>query len=296
MKIYLSNKNLTAAEVYKHSPTIYVHVPTSAALAKSPKSPPAAPLWAPINRSASFDAEAVVRCDGEEAGVVFIPPLGGGATFTPPGGGGKIPEPPAGLAFGFPGSVEERLTYANGVGGGRDRRTYVCNKKMDSGISKCKNLDKIEIVVDVPFLPYLGLQGDVTVVRKHPDGRSLRSRYVSHGDEGASTIAVASGPNVYIYKNMRPYFKFSLPSMEVNPLEHDLWMESVITSITTLKKSMAEVDSASCLVVGTESSDIYILDPEAFTILENVNIIQNTMNGTDFLLTSVTCLVTICTR
>ncbi|PSN55735.1 Bardet-Biedl syndrome 1 protein [Blattella germanica] len=80
------------------------------------------------------------------------------------------------------------------------------------------------------------------------------------------------GPNVYIYKNMRPYFKFSLPSMEVNPLEHDLWMESVITSITTLKKSMAEADSASCLVVGTESSDIYILDPEAFTILENMNL------------------------
>jgi hypothetical protein len=46
--------------------------------------------------------------------------------------------------------------------------------------------------------------------------------------------------------------------------------QSVITCITTLKKSMTEEDAASCLVVGTESSDIYILDPDAFTILESV--------------------------
>lgn len=33
---------------------------------------------------------------------------------------------------------------------------------------------------------------------------------------------------------------------------------------------MTEEDASSCLVVGTESSDIYILDPDAFTILESV--------------------------
>ncbi|KDR20997.1 Bardet-Biedl syndrome 1 protein homolog [Zootermopsis nevadensis] len=142
-------------------------------------------------------------------------------------------------------------------------------------------------------------------------------------------IAVASGPSIFVYKNMRPYFKFSLPSMNVNPLEQDLWLEvrnkhmeveifyellqnlrqelgfsnltsrsqqllmldhsnwrsfvdqykdiplkrqSVITCITTLKKSMTDEDAASCLVAGTENSDIYILDPDAFTILENMNL------------------------
>ncbi|XP_069683842.1 BBSome complex member BBS1 [Periplaneta americana] len=142
-------------------------------------------------------------------------------------------------------------------------------------------------------------------------------------------VAVASGSNIFVYKNMRPYFKFSLPSMDVNPLEQDLWLEvrkkemevevfyellqnlrqelgfsnmtsrsqqllmldhskwrsfvdqfkdipikkqSVITCITTLKKSMTEEDAASCLVVGTENSDMLILDPEAFTILENMNL------------------------
>jgi hypothetical protein len=33
---------------------------------------------------------------------------------------------------------------------------------------------------------------------------------------------------------------------------------------------MTDEDAASCLVVGTENSDIYILDPDAFTVLENV--------------------------
>ena len=32
-------------------------------------------------------------------------------------------------------------------------------------------------------------------------------------------IAVASGPFIYIYKNLRPYFKFSLPLGEVSLLE-----------------------------------------------------------------------------
>ena len=33
---------------------------------------------------------------------------------------------------------------------------------------------------------------------------------------------------------------------------------------------MADEDAISCLVIGTESNDIYILDPEAFTILSKV--------------------------
>lgn len=32
-------------------------------------------------------------------------------------------------------------------------------------------------------------------------------------------VAVASGPCVYIYKNLRPYFKFTLPGLDVNSLE-----------------------------------------------------------------------------
>lgn len=39
-------------------------------------------------------------------------------------------------------------------------------------------------------------------------------------------LAVASGPCVYLYKNLRPYFKFMLPSLPTNPLEVDLWNQA----------------------------------------------------------------------
>ncbi|XP_054880863.1 Bardet-Biedl syndrome 1 protein [Poeciliopsis prolifica] len=136
-------------------------------------------------------------------------------------------------------------------------------------------------------------------------------------------VAVASGPCIYVYKNLRPYFKFTLPSLDINPLEQDVWQQvregqidpvmlkemlesirkkadiplsvrsirflslesdevdefvqlykqqpirrqTVITCIGTLKKSTADEDGISCLVIGTENSDVFVLDPEAFTIL-----------------------------
>ena len=39
-------------------------------------------------------------------------------------------------------------------------------------------------------------------------------------------IAVASGPYVYVYKNLRPYFKFTLPSLDINPTEAQYWKQA----------------------------------------------------------------------
>ena len=36
-------------------------------------------------------------------------------------------------------------------------------------------------------------------------------------------VAVASGSHIYIYKNMRPYFKFTLPTLDIHPVEKELW-------------------------------------------------------------------------
>lgn len=46
--------------------------------------------------------------------------------------------------------------------------------------------------------------------------------------------------------------------------------QSIITCLSTLKKAHAEETSVSCLVVGTENRNIYVLDPEAFTVLATV--------------------------
>jgi len=39
------------------------------------------------------------------------------------------------------------------------------------------------------------------------------------------TLAVASGHQVFIYRYMRPYLKFTLPPIEVDPAEIDVWKE-----------------------------------------------------------------------
>ena len=153
--------------------------------------------------------------------------------------------------------------------------------------------------------------------------------YMDTNEPRTPAVAVASGPFIYVYKNLRPYFKFTLPPLEVNSVEQDLWSQvhddkidvkvlremleslqnegseglltvrslrfiqleedeleafanvhksaplkrqTVITCMTTMKKTMPDDDAISCLVVGTESRDIYILDPEAFTVLAKTSL------------------------
>ncbi|XP_067130781.1 Bardet-Biedl syndrome 1 protein [Centruroides vittatus] len=148
--------------------------------------------------------------------------------------------------------------------------------------------------------------------------------HMNTGDTKAPAIAVASGANIYVYKNMRPFYKFTLPTLEVSQAELDVWnqakddkldltnlkevlesirteigesnltarsqrflmldqdemeefahlhkqfplkRQTVVTCLNTMKKSMAEENAVSCLVLGTENKNIYILEPDAFTIL-----------------------------
>lgn len=36
-------------------------------------------------------------------------------------------------------------------------------------------------------------------------------------------LAVAAGSHIYIYRNLRPYYKFVLPNEDVNNEELDIW-------------------------------------------------------------------------
>ena len=47
--------------------------------------------------------------------------------------------------------------------------------------------------------------------------------YIDVQQPRTPSIAVAAGPSVYIYRNLRPYFKFTLPAMEISPQENDIW-------------------------------------------------------------------------
>ncbi|XP_074644382.1 BBSome complex member BBS1-like [Tubulanus polymorphus] len=151
--------------------------------------------------------------------------------------------------------------------------------------------------------------------------------YMDTNEPRTPAVAVASGPFIYVYKNLRPYFKFTLPTLEVNQVEQDVWnqakegeidvtilrdmldgmrcdgarlttrslkflqlephelesfanahkiatlkRQTVITCLSTMNKSMAEDDAISCLILGTEDSAIYVLDPEAFTVLATMSL------------------------
>ncbi|WAR19476.1 BBS1-like protein [Mya arenaria] len=138
--------------------------------------------------------------------------------------------------------------------------------------------------------------------------------YMDTHEPRTPAIAVASGPFIYIYKNLKPYFKFTLPPLEgrmnvfvlremlegmrsdgstltVRSLRYlqltdpgdmsqffevykntPLKRQTVITCLNTLKKSMADEDAISCLVLGTEDKSIYVLDPEAFTVLATMSL------------------------
>uniref|UniRef100_A0A3B3D2E3 Bardet-Biedl syndrome 1 n=1 Tax=Oryzias melastigma TaxID=30732 RepID=A0A3B3D2E3_ORYME len=75
-------------------------------------------------------------------------------------------------------------------------------------------------------------------------------------------------PRVFSMSQTRPFSTafFHLLLIHIH-LNKEILRNTVITCIDTLKKSTADEDGVSCLVVGTESSDVFILDSKAFIIL-----------------------------
>ena len=51
-----------------------------------------------------------------------------------------------------------------------------------------------------------------------------------------------------------------------SPLKRD----TIVTSMTTLQKDRSEPGAVSCLLVTTENREIFMFDPQAFTILVKV--------------------------
>ncbi|XP_017879175.1 Bardet-Biedl syndrome 1 protein homolog isoform X1 [Ceratina calcarata] len=47
--------------------------------------------------------------------------------------------------------------------------------------------------------------------------------YTENGVPRSSVLGVGAGSSVYIFKNMRPYFKYSLPHIDVHPKEREIW-------------------------------------------------------------------------
>ena len=61
-------------------------------------------------------------------------------------------------------------------------------------------------------------------------------------------------------------------SCEGPPVMPGVLLQTVITTMATLKKNLADEDAVSCLVLGTENKELLVLDPGAFTILAQVSV------------------------
>lgn len=48
-------------------------------------------------------------------------------------------------------------------------------------------------------------------------------------------VAVAAGPYVYVYRNLRPYFKFTVPNVELSPTEMEVWEQLKLGSVDAAK-------------------------------------------------------------
>ncbi|GLC45690.1 Bardet-Biedl syndrome 1 protein [Pleodorina starrii] len=139
-------------------------------------------------------------------------------------------------------------------------------------------------------------------------------------------LAVAAGSHIYIYRNLRPYYKFVLPPENVNTEEQDIWQKvmegeivigdavaqltrlqdagvvlqtrslqlmnigdpdakmafvehwqgqplvatTVITCMDIVKQAIDEPDAVSCLVVGTESGRLLIINAAGTAIVKNI--------------------------
>lgn len=48
-------------------------------------------------------------------------------------------------------------------------------------------------------------------------------RIISNIFRGCLVIAVAIGPSVFFYKNLKPFFKYTFPSLSIDALEKEIW-------------------------------------------------------------------------
>lgn len=46
--------------------------------------------------------------------------------------------------------------------------------------------------------------------------------YTENGEPRSAALAVAAGSSVFIYKNMRPHFKYCLPHLDAHPKEREV--------------------------------------------------------------------------
>jgi len=101
------------------------------------------------------------------------------------------------------------------------------------------------------------------------------------------TLAVASGHQVFIYRYMRPYLKFTLPPIEVDAAEIDVWKELQKEAID-LRSAYDKLNAAreSGTVLSNHSIDFLAMeDPE-----QQMEFVKKSKESLQHQQTSITCM------
>ena len=103
-------------------------------------------------------------------------------------------------------------------------------------------------------------------------------------------IAVASGPAVYVYKNLRPFYKFYLPCVEISSVETDLWanMRQKSTSAATAVEAL-EMAKENGVSLSTRSLEFLSLE----TADERTRFIEGVKDSPLIQQTVITCLAVL---
>jgi len=98
---------------------------------------------------------------------------------------------------------------------------------------------------------------------------SITALYIDdHSEKPTLSVAVASGPYVFIYRNLRPFFKFTIPVVELHKKESSIWANlksaAVITDIkpavvteelTAVRETGAQLSSRSTRYLALDDED-----------------------------------------
>ncbi|KPP66154.1 hypothetical protein Z043_115373 [Scleropages formosus] len=101
----------------------------------------------------------------------------------------------------------------------------------------------------------------------------LVSFHMDQHEPRTPAIAVASGPFIYVYKNLRPYFKFTLPPLEVNPLEQEVWTQAKEDMIDpmSLKEMLEGIRDKADIPLSVRSLKFLMLDPQEMETYVNLH-------------------------
>jgi len=90
--------------------------------------------------------------------------------------------------------------------GDGDSKLLVADRDRKLSVYKGTSMVSEHVLLDVP----------VAIVAYYPEDDS-------RGSVRVPTIAVAAGPHIFIYRNLRPHYKFVVPAVEIDPAELQVW-------------------------------------------------------------------------